>query len=589
MSPVIPDQYRQQVQSRLVQFVYENIPIQLLVVPLVGAILAWIFTGIHSQQLLLGWVALLGLILVGRLLLWRIYRTVSPSPERSKRWEWLYLVSIVVMGLAWGIAAYAFFTPEHLPQTMVLTIAIAGITAGSFISLSAILPAFISYSSLSVLPLAWRFFSAGGETSIMLGILCIIFLVTMIAYARRSHHHLKSSMVLQLEKEDLVKELIQQREEAEQANIAKSKFLASASHDLRQPLHALRLFVELLDKHIHAHEPQELINSIITSTDTLEDLFTNLLDLSKVDARVIEPEITSFPLQPLLERLTIEFSPIAQQNGLLFRVIPTNAIVHSDAAMLERILRNLISNAIVYTKKGSVLVGCRRHNDQLRIEVRDSGAGIPEDQFDTIFTEFQQLDNPERDRSKGLGLGLAIAGGLAKLLDTKIGVSSRVNVGSCFSISLPRGTASAAPQSRPQWHSSSDTLAGYVIVFIDDEQSLCKAMRMLLLEWGCHPIVAEDLDGALQQLESALFVPDIVIADYRLREGKTGTGAIEQLRDRYGHLPAIIVTGDTETERLQDVVSSDSRLLHKPVRSAELRHTIEQLLTAEEKETATLP
>lgn len=591
MSQKIPPQYKQQVQSKLVQVVYENTPIQLVVAPIVAITLAWVYTGILSEHLVLSWLTVLTLILIARLFLWRVYRNASPSPEQTKIWELFFISSIGVMGLVWGWAAFSFFSPEHLEQTMVLTIAMAGITAGSFVSLSALLPSFISYSSFAVLPLAWRFFSTGGETNILLGILCIVFLIAMIAYARRSHLHLKSSIMLQLEKEDLVEELTQQKDdiekahqEAKKANIAKSKFLASASHDLRQPLHALRLFVELLEKHIHTPEPRELINNVITSTNTLEDLFTNLLDLSKVEAQVIEPDISSFPLQPLLERLSTEFTPLAQQKKLRLRVVPTHAVVQSDPAMVERILRNLISNAILYTNSGSILVGCRRQQEQLRIEVRDSGTGIPEDQLDTIFTEFQQLDNPERDRSKGMGLGLAIASGLAKLLGTKIDVYSYFGIGSCFTMLLPRGNIVVPQQRKQQWDTRGGSLEGYVILFIDDDQMVCKAMEIILSEWGCHSIIAEDLEGALQQLETQLFVPDIIIADYRLREGKTGTAAIQALRERYGHLPAIIVTGDIETERLQDVVNSDSTLLHKPVRPPELRREIERLLSNSNEE-----
>jgi signal transduction histidine kinase len=395
----------------------------------------------------------------------------------------------------------------------------------------------------------------------------------MIAALKQHHDHL----------EDLINErtveLIKQREHAEQANIAKSKFLATASHDLRQPLHALRLFVDILVRRVQDTEVRSIIDDINRSTNALEELFNNLLDLSRVEANVITPDIINFPLQYLFDRLRTDYATTAYRKGLWFRIVNTKAIIQSDFSMLERILRNLISNAIRYTDKGGILIGCRRRNGKLVIEVLDTGIGIPASEMQSIFSEFHQLNNPERDRRKGLGLGLAIAEGLAQLLHQKIKVASTLGKGTCFSISVPFGKDSPVKMHDYEPASKTINLDDKTIVLIDDEKPVRDAMEHILADYGCNSIIGEDVDDALQQLEDGHFTPDLIIADYRLRHGVTGINAIERLRDIFGdHIPAMVVTGDTSPEWLQEAESTQCLVLFKPVKAEKLYSDIAKLL-----------
>lgn len=371
--------------------------------------------------------------------------------------------------------------------------------------------------------------------------------------------------------ESELQELTAQREAALAANRAKSQFLAAASHDLRQPLHALGLFSDALLEKIRYPEVRSLVVNISKSVEALENLFNSLLDISKLDAGIIKPTPAPFYLQTLFDKLERDYGHQARYKGLRFKVRPTSEIVFSDSALVELIARNLISNALAFTKYKGVLVGARKRGDRVEIQIWDTGKGIEKDQMQQIFQEFYQLQNPERDRSKGLGLGLAIVERLAKLLDSKLQVNSTPNRGSMFSFDLPISTEQPSSQAvfsppRP------NNLVGASIVIIDDERPVLEGMRALLLDWGCHCLLASSVEEALAQLQTSTTCPDLLIADYRLKNGATGIEAVKRLQALLGaHIPAILITGDTDPERLRDAKSSGYYLLHKPVRAPKLR------------------
>ena len=374
-------------------------------------------------------------------------------------------------------------------------------------------------------------------------------------------------------------ELIEEREQAEQANLAKSKFLAAASHDLRQPLHALRLFIDILNRRANAQEFGGLIEDINRSTDALEELFNNLLDLSRVEANVLTPEISNFSLQYLFERLRTDYSTIAYKKGLWFRIVDTKAIIRSDFSMLERILRNLLSNAIRYTEAGGILIGCRRRNSQLEIQIWDTGIGIPDTELESIFSEFHQINNPERDRTKGVGLGLAIAGGLAKLLNQKILVNSIVGKGTVFSVCVPFGNVSGITTERNSPVSFGLELSDKNIVFIDDEKPVRDAMHHILDECNCNSIIGENIEQITRQLDDEGIIPDIIITDYRLKGHINGIDVIRIMRKRYGsHIKSMIITGDTTNDWAKQAESINSKILFKPVKAENLYKEIINLL-----------
>lgn len=385
-------------------------------------------------------------------------------------------------------------------------------------------------------------------------------------------------------------ELCKAKEQAEQANIAKTRFLAAASHDLRQPLQALSMFVAVLSSRHHNPEDALLIKRIDDSVGAVETLLNGLLDVSKLEAGLVVPALSSFAIAPLLSRLAAEFQPLAAEEGLGFHLVSSQALVRSDPALLERILRNLLNNAVRYTKHGRILLGCRRRRETLVIEVWDTGIGIPQNQLKLIFREFHQLGNSARDRRQGLGLGLAIVDRLAQLLDHRIDVASEPQKGSVFSVEVPLAKVVAiAPQ--PRQMAFDGGLGDATILVIEDEPDVLESTCLLLESWGFKVLPAKDCDEALNRMSQWPRRPDLILADYRLQSGTTGAQAINRIRSRLKtSLPAIILTGDTAPERLRQAKASGHGLLHKPVQPVALHRMIDEALAeshaAKERSTA---
>ncbi len=370
------------------------------------------------------------------------------------------------------------------------------------------------------------------------------------------------------------KEMAEQaRAEAEAANRSKSRFLASASHDLRQPLHALGLFAAALSEKHFDPDTRALVANIAASVRSLESLFNALLDISRLDAGIIAPHVRHFALQPLFERIATDYTPQALEQGLRLRVAKTRAVVFSDPILLEQMLRNLVSNAIRYTYKNGVLLGARRSGGaQLRVGCWDTGIGIDKSHHSEIFTEFFQLGNPERDRAKGLGLGLAIVQRLARILKYEIHVVSTPGVGSCFSFDVPLGNPALLSNTKAHPATRFDDAR---VLVIDDERSVLDSTCALLQGWGCKPVAADSLAAAMDVLAGGS--PALILADYRLRNNETGVAAINVLRQTFGaSIPAVLITGDTLGQH--DVGVGPYYTLHKPVSPAKLRALMKSLL-----------
>ncbi|MEO1766221.1 ATP-binding response regulator [Thiobacter aerophilum] len=364
------------------------------------------------------------------------------------------------------------------------------------------------------------------------------------------------------------------RDQAEAASRAKSRFLAAASHDLRQPMHALSLFAATLVERLRYPEVRHIADQMQASIIALTSLFDSLLDISKLDAGAIKACVVSFRLKDLFDNVRRDFTGKAYHKGIRFQVVDTALVVRSDPLLLERIVRNLAANAVNYTEQGGVVIGARRRGKLVRIEVWDSGPGIPEEEQQRVFEEFYQIANPERDRSKGLGLGLAIVKRLAELLHHPIDVRSRPGRGACFAVTVPRGvlrqnarTEEAAPA--PEFLRAS---AERLVVLIEDERIIREATQTLLSDWGCKVIASASADEAVAQLLQADRLPDLVIADYRLAGGRTGIDAIDAVQEAVGAaVPAVLITGDTAADHLKRAREHGYPVLHKPVPPAKLR------------------
>lgn len=388
------------------------------------------------------------------------------------------------------------------------------------------------------------------------------------------------------ERADLLEEEVRQRTaELEIANKYKSHFLASASHDLRQPLHALNLFIAQLGTETDPDERDRLVARINAAVGSMNELFGALLDMSRLDAGVLEPNLSEFPIEPLLTRMETTFAEAARANGLRLAVVPSGAWVRSDFILLERILLNLVSNAVRYTSRGGVVVGCRRRGEQLRIDVCDSGAGIAEEQQRNIFGEFVQLAASRPDRRGGLGLGLAIVSRLSRLLDHPVEVRSRPGRGSRFSIAVPLTAKrdEAAEAAPAPVAAIADPAQGKYVVVIDDDRLVRDGMSGILGSWGCEVVAFKSGEAALAQSAAQGRKPDLVISDLRLAGGMSGIEAVERLRGELGcTIPAFLISGDTAPGRLREARAGGFHLLHKPVTPMRLRAMLNQLMTAQE-------
>jgi signal transduction histidine kinase len=364
----------------------------------------------------------------------------------------------------------------------------------------------------------------------------------------------------------------------ELANQAKSRFLAAASHDLRQPLQALGLFVAQLHARMDTTERRRVIGRIDTALAAMNELFNALLDVSKIDAGGLMPELSEFPVARLLKRIEQTFAEAAHKKGLSLRVLPSRAWVHTDFILLERILFNLVSNAVRYTSRGGIIVGCRRRGAELRIEVWDTGVGIPPDQHRNIFGEFYRLG--ESDRVGGLGLGLAIVDRIGRLLGHPITVTSAVAKGSRFTVTVPMVAARAeiVPM-RPPVHSPLDVSQGKLVVVIDDDPLVLDGMCGLLRSWGCCVVTGASAAAVLSGVAEHDHPPDLIISDYRLPDGNTGIEAIERLRSATGSpIPAFLLSGDISPERRHEARASGYHLQHKPVNPMVLRALFNQFV-----------
>jgi two-component system, sensor histidine kinase len=367
-------------------------------------------------------------------------------------------------------------------------------------------------------------------------------------------------------------ELRERKEEAEHANLAKSRFLAAASHDLRQPMHALGLFIADLANKDHNCETRQLIERISASAEAMENLLDSLLDISKLDAGVVTANPHPFALAPLFERIAEEYRHDASDKGLSLRVVATRYWIDSDPMLFERILMNLVTNALRYTTRGAVMVTARKRGNQIHIEVRDSGIGIPTEAQDSVFQEFVQLHNPARDRSKGLGLGLAIVRRLVALLGHSIELRSQTGRGAVFSIAVD---AARPQENQISEHRAISNLVGLVVAIVDDDALAMESLAGLLRAWGCYVVSGESMAALIEALNDNEVVPQVLISDFRLPGPHNGLEVIANLRLRYGPaLPGLLLSGDTGPEVIRRATELGIPLLHKPVRPAKLRAAV---------------
>lgn len=389
-------------------------------------------------------------------------------------------------------------------------------------------------------------------------------------------------------------ELREKKEEAELATRAKSQFLAAASHDLRQPTHALGMFVARLGQLPHDAQTHHLVTSLDASVRAMQDLLDGLLDISKLDAGAVQVKLRAMPVNAIFEPVRLALRDAATEKGLRLRVRPTSASVHSDAALLQRILLNLVANAVRYTHQGSILVACRplASGTSVRIEVWDSGIGIAPEHQSQVFREFYQVGNSERDRTRGLGLGLNIVKRTANLLGHPFMLRSSLGLGTRFTLEVPlapagfsgasgsAGSAVATAEHEPPADAAPGSwLDGLEVMVIEDDALAGKALVGLLQSWGCNVGEADGVEAALLQMAHH-GVPDVIVSDYRLRNGENGIATVNALCLAAGRsIAACLMSGDTDQALITQAREAGLTLLHKPVRPAKLRSLLRSLAT----------
>jgi signal transduction histidine kinase len=575
--------HRSRVRIDQVRTVYLHSPTTTIGSLVAGAALVAVMWEHISHAVLIGWSLALCAHQLLRVHHYRSYLRAGAEGQQSERWGKLYVMAAATAGLIWGSAGVLMYVPDSLAHQAMLVLILFGIATVSTGSLSAFGPAFYALIFLTLLPIIVRMLLDPGPARIYLAIPGIIVFFVVLSFGRTVNRIIAESKKRRFENLDLIEELRAQkaiaeqaRQEAEAANRSKTQFFAAASHDLRQPLHAMGLFAAALYDRVKDPEVLNTVKSINASVAALEGLFNELLDIAKIDSGVIKPNLSHFALESVFGRLREEFSAEAAAQNLRLSVDGGAHVVRSDALLLERIIRNLLSNAIRYTSAGEVALSARPADGKLRIEVRDTGAGIRAEDQQRIFEEFFQLGNPGRTSKKGLGLGLSIVERLCGLLGYEVRLTSEIGKGSTFSFDVPPGTAPEQRREPPVATMDRTDLSGKLIVVIDDEAAIVEGMRVLLSGWGVEVIGSLTGDDVVDAVHAKERMPDLIVADFRLGGGAVGTDVIERLRRELDpEIPAILVTGSAAPERVSEADANRYDLLLKPVQPEKLRRLID--------------
>lgn len=478
-----------------------------------------------------------------------------------------------VLALLWGSSSFAMSPGSDPEHQLLLVAAIALITMGGAVGRAVHVPRVQLFVMITTVVFASGLLLTPGRFQLFIGLGYLLFGAVIVFFCRAQENTVRREREMNLAIERLLRDAEdasacaqEAQQQAERANAAKTRFLAAASHDLRQPMHSISLLMGVLRTRLADPAQVELAEKVQSAVTTMESLFGNLLDISKLDAGAVQPHVENVDLDGLLRQVEQVWTPQAVDKGLRLRVRPCRLIVKGDAALLARIVGNLVANAIRYTRQGGVLVACRRRGATVRLQVWDSGPGIEPRFREAIFEEFFRIDAPGVGQEKGLGLGLSIVQRCAHLLGYALRVDSREGKGSVFTVTMPLAGGAAVPPGTAAAVAVPALLAGRFIVVVDDDETNAQALVDALQAQHCHVVAAASCDAALAQLQQHLREPDLIVTDYQLAAGRDGFEVIERLRQHYDDdIAALIVTANTDAALIPRAQACGARLLHKPI------------------------
>jgi signal transduction histidine kinase len=569
----------QDVREALLRLLARQIDLNAIPVSCAMTLVAALAAEKVGNWLAFGWLALVVLALAARRVAFsRLIRATHVDVGRRLR---LAVALAVANALIHASSLYFFpaLSPfERAVQTMVLT----SLAAGTVITSAGYLPVLCAYVLPTLLPLSglWAFTPMPQVPQWFdsaLSVLLLMYVVMLIGLGRDMWRLFSESFAMRLEQRDTNRRLQEALRAAEEASRAKTRFLASASHDLRQPMHTVAVFGAALSMRRLDDGTTQIVQQMNTALMALAAQIDALLDISKLDAGVVKVAPIQFDLRMLLRRIVDELTANAQRKGLRIELsCPEAALVRLDTVLTERIVRNLIDNAVKYTDRGWISVGVKRDGAHWQVAITDTGCGIPLSEQERVFEEFYQVGNRERDRAQGLGLGLSIVKRLAALLQIEVHLESEVGRGTTVTVRVPASDKQTVTAPSSASATAPGRFNGMRVLLIDDEEGVRASMSALLRNLGCDVVATADIAGAVDAARRA--PPQLVLADLRLRGSESGIAAIDAVRAIVPNAGALLVSGDTAPERLREVDQAGLRLLHKPVTSVSV--LVEEMLAA---------
>ena len=574
--------------------VRENLPL-VLAGTVVAALALFLFLEKDlSENARVSWFSLIVGITIVRIVFLRYWYVRDTTRENVNQRIVIASILAFLVSSAFGLFAYIGITEANVFSSLLILMVMAGFVAGASGTTAFIFPMFIAVVTPIILPISVKMFGFEQDFYQWVSVLSLVFLVICSGAAQIVNASVSQSIDMRFDNQDLLENLQLEKQRAEealrreaQANLAKSKFLAAASHDLRQPLHSLRLFTATLELQTRDTSHKTLVSQIDSSVKSLEELFNALLDISKLDAGTLTVNKQHVQLSGLLTQLASDFLPLAEEKGIGFVSSIDECVVLTDLVLLERLTRNLVSNAIRYTSAGTVTLATELQDDCVSISVMDTGPGISSADQRRVFDEFVQLKSDQDDSGQGIGLGLSIVKRLATLLDIPIVLVSQPGYGCTFAVKVPYGVPERCVSDNNVVSHVDDSVSNIFVLVIDDEADVCLAVEGLLETWGCVVMTAVSGDAALVQLEEIGEIPDIIVSDFQLRNNETGGHAIQKVHELLNkEIPAIIMTGDIAPDRLLAMKELGFPMLHKPCEPEALRALLAQHACVSGKQSA---